>query len=70
MAKSAETLRDEALDQLARFERLTSRAIPEQDIVSARLRVTREEAQKLVAVSSAAAADRTLHLEKGQLLGN
>ena len=57
MANSAETLRDEAVDQLARFERLTSRAIPEQDIVSARLRVTREEAQQLVAVSSAAVAE-------------
>jgi HlyD family secretion protein len=57
MAKSAETLRDEAVDQLARFERLTARAIPEQEIVSARLRVTREKAQQLVAVSSAAEAE-------------
>lgn len=56
MAKSAKTLRDEAIDQSARLERLTSRAISEQDIVSARLRVTREEAQELVAISSAAEA--------------
>ncbi len=54
MAKSAETLRDEAMDRLARFERLTSRAIPEQEIVSARLRVAREESQILVAAASSA----------------
>jgi len=68
MAKSAETLRDEAVDQLARFERLTSRAIPEQDIVSARLRVTREEAQKLVAVSSAAEAEAEIERLKVETL--
>lgn len=54
MAKSAETLRDEAMDRLARFEGLTSRAIPEQEIVSARLRVAREESQMLVAAASSA----------------
>ncbi|MGL4398955.1 MAG: HlyD family secretion protein, partial [Luteolibacter sp.] len=54
MAKSAETLRDEAKDQLTRFERLTSRAIPAQEIVSARLRVAREESQILVAAASSA----------------
>lgn len=54
MAKSAETLRDEALDRLARFEGLTARAIPEQEIVSARLRVAREESQILVAAASSA----------------
>ena len=51
MGKSAETLRDEAMDRLTRFEGLTSRAIPEQEIVSARLRVAREEAQLLVATA-------------------
>ena len=54
MTKSAETLRDEALDRLARFEGLTARAIPEQEIVSARLRVAREESQLLVAAASSA----------------
>lgn len=54
MAKSAETLRDEAMDRLTRFEGLTSRAIPEQEIVSARLRVAREESQLLVAAASSA----------------
>ncbi len=54
MAKSAATLRDEAADQIARFERLNSRAIPEQEIVSARLRLAREEAQLLVAASASA----------------
>lgn len=54
MAKSAETLRDEAMDRLARFEGLTSRAIPEQEIVSARLRVAREESQMRVAAASSA----------------
>lgn len=54
MGKSAETLRDEAMDRLTRFEGLTSRAIPEQEIVSARLRVAREESQMLVAAASSA----------------
>ncbi|MGL4398331.1 MAG: efflux RND transporter periplasmic adaptor subunit, partial [Luteolibacter sp.] len=57
MAKSAETLRDEAMDRLARFEGLTSRAIPEQEIVSARLRVAREESQIRVAAASSAEAE-------------
>ena len=57
MAKSAETLRDEAIDRLARFERLTSRAIPEQEIVSAKLRVAREEAQLSVAAALTAEAE-------------
>jgi RND family efflux transporter MFP subunit len=56
MAKSAETLRDEATDRLTRFERMTSRAIPEQEIVSARLRVAREEAQLSVAAALTAEA--------------
>jgi multidrug efflux pump subunit AcrA (membrane-fusion protein) len=54
IAKSAETLRDEAMDRLARFEGLTSRAIPEQEIVSARLRVAREESQMRVTAASSA----------------
>ena len=56
MAKSAETLRDEAADRLARFAKLSPGAFPEQDIVSARLRVAREEAQLLVAAATTAEA--------------
>jgi RND family efflux transporter MFP subunit len=52
MAKSAETLRDEATDRLARFEGLSARSVPEQEIVSARLRVAREAALLLVAGAS------------------
>jgi len=54
MAKSAETLRDEAADQLARFEGLSSRSASAQEIVSARLRVAREEAQLRVAAAASA----------------
>lgn len=54
MAKSAETLRDEAVDRLARFKKLSPGAFPEQDIVSARLRVAREDAQLRVAAASTA----------------
>ncbi len=54
MVKSAETLRDEAADRLTRFEGLSSRSVPEQEIVSARLRVAREDAQLLVAAASSA----------------
>ncbi len=57
MAKSAATLRDEAADRLTRFERLSPRSFPEQEIVSARLRVAREEAQLLVADASSAEAE-------------
>jgi RND family efflux transporter MFP subunit len=56
LAKSAETLRDEAMDRLTRFEKISPGAFPEQEIVSARLRVSREEAQLLVAHSAAAEA--------------
>lgn len=62
MAKSAETLRDEALDRLARFEGLSARAIPEQEIVSARLRVAREEAQ--LSVSAALTAEAGAEIER------
>lgn len=65
MAKSAETLRDEAADQLARFKRLSPGAFPEQEIVSARLRVVREEAQLLVA--TAAAAEVAAEIERLKL---
>lgn len=54
MAKSSETLRDEAVDRLARFKKLSPGAFPEQDIVSARLRVAREDAQLRVAAASTA----------------
>ncbi len=57
MARSAETLRDEASDRLARFKKLSPGAYPEQDIVSARLRVAREESQLLVAASASAEVD-------------
>ncbi|RYD20814.1 MAG: HlyD family efflux transporter periplasmic adaptor subunit [Verrucomicrobiaceae bacterium] len=56
-AVSAETLRNEAIDRLARFKGMSARAIPEQDVVSAKLRVDREEAMKLVAESAAAEAE-------------
>ncbi|MBC8125866.1 MAG: efflux RND transporter periplasmic adaptor subunit [Gloeobacteraceae cyanobacterium ES-bin-144] len=56
MAMSAETLRDEALDRLTRFKKLSPGAFPEQDIVSARLRVSREEAQLRIAAASTAEA--------------
>ena len=56
MAKSAATLRDEAVDRLARFEGLSARSVPEQEIVSARLRVAREDAQLLVAAAAEAEA--------------
>lgn len=56
-AVSAETLRNEAADRLARFKGMSARAFPEQEIVSARLRVEREEAQKLMAESASAEAE-------------
>ena len=65
MAKSAETLRDEAADRLARFAKLSPGAFPEQDIVSARLRVAREEAQLLVA--AAATAEAAAEIERLKL---
>jgi multidrug resistance efflux pump len=57
MAMSAETLRDEAADRLARFKRISPGAFPEQEIVSARLRVDREEAQLRVAAATTAEAE-------------
>ncbi len=57
MAKSAATLRDEAADRLARYEGLSARSVPEQEIVSARLRVAREDAQLLVAAASTSEAE-------------
>jgi HlyD family secretion protein len=56
MTRSAETLRDEATDRLARFEGLSARSVPEQEIVSARLRVAREAALLLVAAASTSEA--------------
>lgn len=57
MALSAETLRNEAIDRLARFEKLSRGAYSEQEAVSARLRVEREEAEQLVAASASAEAE-------------
>lgn len=68
MASSAETLRDEAKDRLARFQRLSPGAFPEQEIVSARLRVAREEAQLLVASSAAAEAEAEIERLKLETL--
>lgn len=56
MAKAAETQREEALDRLARLEGLPAGAIPQQELISARLRVTREDSQQLAAASAAAEA--------------
>lgn len=44
----AGTLRDEAADQLARFERIPRNAIPASDLISARLRLSRENSLKRV----------------------
>ena len=68
MASSAETLRDEAKDRLARFQRLSPGAFPEQEIVSARLRVAREEAQLLVASSAVAEAEAEIERLKLETL--
>jgi len=57
MAMSAETQRDEAADRLARFEKLSSAAFPEQEVIAARLRVAREEALQLVATAASAEAE-------------
>lgn len=54
MASAAAALRDEAADRMARFEKLSSRAIPEQEIVAARFQLAREEAQLLVAAAATA----------------
>lgn len=56
MVKAAEALKAEAIDRVNRYDGLPSRAIPEQEIVSARFRLTREESQQRVAESSAAEA--------------
>jgi HlyD family secretion protein len=64
-AKSAETLRDEASDRLARFEKLSPGAFPEQEIVSARLRVAREDAQ--LQVATAAAAEEEAEIKRLQM---
>lgn len=64
MAISAETLRDEAIDRLARFKKLSHGAFPEQEIVSARLRVEREDAEQRVAAAVSAEAEaETARLE-------
>ena len=56
MAKAAAAQRDEAVDMLTRFKGLPSGAVPEQEVVAAKFRVVREEAQQLVAAAAAAEA--------------
>ena len=46
--EAAGTLRDEAADQLARFERIPRAAIPASDLISARFRLSRENSLKRV----------------------
>lgn len=57
MAKAATALCDEAADRMTRFEHLSARAIPQQEIVSARLQFARAEAQFLVASANTAEAE-------------
>ena len=51
--ESAQTLRDEALDQLKRMQSLSRDVIPESEVVSARLRLAREEAASAAAAAAA-----------------
>ncbi len=56
MVKAADAQREEAVDRLERIDGLPTGAIPEQEVISARLRVTQEESQQEVATSAAAEA--------------
>lgn len=56
MVKAADAQREEAMDRLGRIDGLPTGAIPEQEVISARLRVTQEESQHEVATSAAAEA--------------
>jgi RND family efflux transporter MFP subunit len=56
MAKAAAAQREEAVDMLTRFKGLPSGAVPDQEVVAAKFRVAREDAQLLVAASAAAEA--------------
>ena len=52
MAKAAEAQREEAADRYARLDGLPSGAVPEQEVVSARIRLTQGDAQQLAAESA------------------
>lgn len=54
MTKVAEAQHEEAVDRLARLDGLTFGAVAKQDVVSARLQVTRENSQQEAAAASAA----------------
>ncbi|MES2439023.1 MAG: efflux RND transporter periplasmic adaptor subunit [Verrucomicrobiota bacterium] len=56
MGTSAAALRDEAADRMRRFDNLSSRSIPEQEVISARFQFAREEAQLLAAAAATAEA--------------
>lgn len=56
MAQAAQAQREEAADRFARLDGLPSGAVPEQEVVSARIRVTRENSQQLAAASAASEA--------------
>lgn len=60
---AAATLRDEAADRLQRLDRLPKGAVSQADVVTARLRRDREEAQYLTAISAVDEA----HAEVGRL---
>ncbi len=55
--RAAESLRDEASDRLTRVDALPKGAVPQFEVVSARLRVEREEAQYLAAAAAASEAE-------------
>ncbi len=52
-AAAASTLKEEANDRIRRLDRLSAEAIAESDVVTARLRLHREESQYLAATSAA-----------------
>ena len=56
MAQVAQAQRDEAADRYARLDGLPSGAVAEQEVVSARIRVAREDSQQLAAASAAGEA--------------
>ncbi len=66
MEKSAAALRDEAADRMKRYDSLSSRSIPEQEMISARYQSAQEDAQLLAATAATAGAEseiRRLNLE-------
>jgi HlyD family secretion protein len=56
-AKSATASRDDAADRMARYDQLSGRAIPEQDVISTRYQAVREEAQLGIAAAMIAEAE-------------